>query len=300
MSRRVVVAAAGAAIAVVVVVLGLGLGWWTGGGGGNGSAPATPLAATAALEPAEVFFGDPVAATVAVTLERGAIDASSVRVEPSFAPYAPTGSPRVTRTSSGRSETLSFAYTLLCVDDGCLPGTRPRSIRFPPATVRALAGAHAVTTRATWSPLAVSSRLDKAALASATPKFVGPSGLPAVKFTIAPGPLTEALTAIAGLLAAVAMLLIVRELARYRTRRRQGAAARRTPLEIALAYAREAAGRPSAADRRKALGFLSEVLDERGDASLAASADAVAWAEEPPEGPQVLALADEVEAELRA
>ncbi len=298
MSRRVLVA--GAAVAVVVVVLGLGLGWWTGNGGGTGSLSGAPLAATAVLEPAEVFFGDPVAATVTVTLDRAAIAASSVRVEPSFAPYAPTGSPRVTRMSSGGSETLSFAYTLVCADDGCLPGTTPRSIRFPPATVRALAGDHAVTTRAKWTPLAVSSRLDKAAVAGATPRFVGPSGLPAAKYAIAPGPLTDALTTIAGLLAAVAMLLIVRELGRYRTRRRQGAAARRTSLEIALAYAREAAGRPSAVDRRKALGFLSGVLDERGDSSLAASTDAIAWAEDPPEGPQVLALADEIEAETRA
>lgn len=299
MSRR-VAAAAGAAVAVVVVVVGLGLGWWTGGGGGTGSAPVGPLAATAALEPAQVFFGDPVGATVTVTLDRAAIAASSVRVEPSFAPYAPTRSPRVTRTSSGRSETLRFAYTLVCVDDGCLPGTTPRSVRFPPAAVRALDGAHVVTTRATWTVLAVSSRLDKAAIASGTPRFVGPSGLPAVTYAIAPGALTDALTAVAALLAVAAMLVIVREFARYRTRRHQGVAARRTPLEIALAYAREAASRPSAVDRRKALGFLSGILDERGDSTLAASADAVAWAEEPPDGPQVLALADEVEAETRA
>jgi hypothetical protein len=295
---RLVAATAGAAV-VVVAVLGLGLGWWT-ERGGTGTVPTTPLAAVAALEPAQVFFGDPVDATVTVTLDRAAVAASSVRVEPSFAPYAPTGTPSVRRTSSGRSETLRYTYTLVCVNDGCLPGSTPRSVRFPPASVRATAGDRAARTRATWPALVVSSRLDKAATASGTPKFVGPSGLPATKYAVAPGALADALTAAAGLLAAAAMLLLVREAARYRERGRRGVTARRTPLEVALAYAREAAGRPVTADRRKALGFLAEVLDEQGDSSLAASAGEAAWAEDPPEGTQVLALVDEIESETQA
>jgi hypothetical protein len=186
------------------------------------------------------------------------------------------------------------------VNEGCLPGSAPRTVRFPPAKVRAAAGTRVTTARAAWPKLVVSSRLDTAATASGTPRFVGPSGLPRAKYAVAPRALADALTVAAALLAAAAMLLLAREAARYRDRRRHGAAARRTPLEVALAYAREAAGRPVAADRRKALGFLAEVLDERGDSSLAASADAVAWAEEPPGGRQVLALADEIESETHA
>jgi hypothetical protein len=293
LSRRSAAAAVAAIVAVVVVVLGLGLGWWTGAGGGAAAVPSTPLAATAGLEPAQVFFGDPVDATVTVVLDRTDVKSSTVRVEPSFAPYAPSGTPAVTRTVSGSFETLRYAYTLVCVNDGCLPGTTPRNVQFPPAAVRA--GTR--TAHASWPELVVSSRLGRDATASGTPTFVAPTALPAVRFAVAPGALADALTAAAGLLAAVAMILLAREASRYRERRRRGEAARRTPLEVALAFAREAAHRPVAADRRKALGLLAEVLDERGDATLAASADAAAWGESPPDGERLLSFADEVESE---
>jgi hypothetical protein len=109
--------------------------------------------------------------------------------------------------------------------------------------------------------------------------------------------LADALTTAAALLAAAAMLVLSRGLLRSLRRRR--AAPPRTPLEIAIAYVRQAARRPVAADRRKALGYLAEILDESGDASRAASTDAIAWSEETPQAERALALADEVESETR-
>jgi hypothetical protein len=60
-------------------------------------------------------------------------------------------------------------------------------------------------------------------------------------------------------------------------------------------YAREAAGRESPADRRKALGLLAETLADEGEPELAASAEDVAWAETPPSPADTLSVVEEVE-----
>jgi hypothetical protein len=71
--------------------------------------------------------------------------------------------------------------------------------------------------------------------------------------------------------------------------------AKLTPLEAALLYLRQAAGRPDPADRRKALELLATVLEDDGVPALAGTAGDVAWAEEPPSPARVVELADEVE-----
>lgn len=281
-----VLAAAAAAVAVA-------------GGGIATAAPAAPLGASAELRPAATLFGDPVSASVIVVLDRATVDARSVRVEPSFAPYAPTGPPKVTRRTSGARETLRYSYVLMCVDSGCLPGKHPLVVRFPPAAVSATSGRRTLNVRAVLPHLTVSSRLPAGATASASPHFRAPATVPAVRYSVSPTALSDLLVAATALLGAAGAALLARELARLSRDRRRRAAARRTPLEIALAYARQAARRPAAADRRKALGFLAEALDGRGDDALASSADAAAWAERPPDGARVLALADEVEAAVQ-
>ncbi|HEY2072660.1 MAG TPA: hypothetical protein VGG88_03710 [Gaiellaceae bacterium] len=290
MSRRAAALAAAAISPLIVLLLGLGLGWFS-GGGPAGPPPARPLAARAALVPAQTLFGDPVVATITVVLDRELVAGGSVRVEPSFAPYAPTGLPSVTRTTAGRLETLQYRYTLECVNDGCLPGRAPLTVRFPAFVVSGSSVKQAVS----WPALVVSSRLSAAATAAGSPQFVEPDGLPPVRYSVSPGMLGDVLVVLAGLLALAGMLLLVREVLLRNEARRRRAADRRSPLEIALDYVRQAAGRPLASDRRKALGLLAEILDERGDDALAVSADAAAWAEGAPEPSTVLAIADEVE-----
>jgi hypothetical protein len=72
-----------------------------------------------------------------------------------------------------------------------------------------------------------------------------------------------------------------------------------TPLEAALAYTRDAAGRPDPADRRKALELLATTLEDEGAPALAGSAEDAAWSEEPPSPDRARELADEVEASTR-
>ncbi len=96
----------------------------------HGLAAAAPppgsIVVLTSLDPDPTFFGDPVVATVTVTLDTGTIEAGSVAVNPSFDPYAVTGLPHETTSRSGPDETIVYRYTLLCVTDGCVPGKTPR------------------------------------------------------------------------------------------------------------------------------------------------------------------------------
>lgn len=262
------------------------------------ASPGAPLTAAATARSGHVRFGDPVSVSVTVVVDRTAVDARTVRVEPSFAPYVPTGPPHVTRSASGSSETLRYSYVLSCVDDGCLPGKKPLVVTFPPALVRATSGTRTVTAHAAMPRITVSSRLPAGATASVSPRFLAPRSVPPVRYAVSPLLLSDLLVAATALLGVAGLALLARELVRLSRDRRRRAAARRTPLEVALAYARQAALRP-APDRRKAVGFLAETLDDRGDEGLASSADALAWAERPPDSERVLALAEEVETAVR-
>lgn len=260
---------------------------------GAGTAQAAPLAARASFRPATVLFGDPVRAIVTVTLDSSAVDAGGVHVEPSFTPYSPTGPPTVKRTESGPSETLEYSYRLMCVDDGCLPGKKPLVLRFPPVVVTA----KGLMVRAALPALTVSSRLGPGATASASPRFRAPETVPPVQYSVSPGLLSWLLVAAATMLGVAALLVLGLGGVRLAAQRRRRALLRRTPLEVALAYVRQAAPRP-ASDRRKALGLLAGTLDARGDDALAAEANEAAWEEQPPGSERALALADEVEAAM--
>lgn len=266
------------------------------GGDVANAAPSEPLSATVELHPAVVRFGDPVNASVTVVLDPDLVDVRTVRVEPSVAPYAPAGPPKVTSSTSGATEKLRYSYVLMCVDSGCLPGKKPRVLAFPSTVVSATSGTKTLTARAAMPRLTVSSRLPAGATASASPRFLAPTTLPPARYAVSPTLLSDLLVAATALLGVAGLALLARELVRLSRYRRRRAAVLRTPLEIALAYVRQAARRPAAADRRKALGLLARTLDDRGDDVLASSVDAAAWGERPPDSERVLAFADEVEA----
>lgn len=300
MTGRVGVSAVLGGCVVVVVIIGLGLGWWTGGGASPSAAPASPVTVRATLAPAQILFGDQLHATVAVAFDRAAVSPSSVRVEPGFAPYAPRGLPSVMRTTSGRVETLRYDYTLECTSEACLPGRTPLAVQFPPVVVTASGHGRTRETRAAWPKLLVSSRIPPGAAGAATPRFAGPDVLPPVRYAVPPGALADALTALAALFAVAAVAILLREGLRFAEVRRRTAALNRTPLQVALQRAREAAGRPEPGDRRKALGHLAQVLAGRGETAIAAAADEAAWTSVPPDRERMLSIVDDVESKVGA
>jgi hypothetical protein len=293
-SRLALIAVGVAAGVSVLLVVATGLGWWNGSApeGGGGRA----LSVTTSLAPTTAFFGDPLVAEVDVQLDRAAIGAGAVRVDPSFAPYAETGAPAVSSSRAGNRETVRYRYALQCVSDACLPTGHGRSIAFAPVVVRAVSGTRRLKAIGTWQPLNLVSRLTSADVASSRPNFRRGLLLPPPVFGVAPGPFADGLTAAAALLVLAGLGICGVELARLAARRRRSRRVELTPLELALLRARESASRLDPADRRKAVGALAETLAAEGRSRLAESADDLAWSEAPPTPARTLTLVDEVEA----
>jgi hypothetical protein len=159
--------------------------------------------------------------------------------------------------------------------------------------VTGVSGTQRLRVTAKWPPMYVTSRLTPAEVSSGQ-HFRRPSTLLPPSYSVVPATLEAVLVAAALVLGAGGLTLLVLELRRVASRRR----ARQAGIQgraLALAYARESAGREDAADRRKALGLLAETLAAEGEGELAASAGDVAWAEPPPSPDETLRLVEEVE-----
>ena len=284
----------GGSAVVVFLVIAVGLGWF------NGSSPVSgslirPLVVRTSLQPSATHFGDLVVAQVAVDLDSTRVSASSLQLQPTFTPYTQNGLASITRSKAGDEETVLYTYDLQCVTDGCLPtSSKPLTVQFPTFGVLVRSGARTLRAEGAWPALSVATRLAPSDVARSKPDFRHAATLPPPHYDASPA-LSGFLTVAGALLAAGALVLIGLEVAALLARRRAEEAARRTPLQLALVYARQAARRPDPADRRKALGLLSEALAGAGDESLAGSADDAAWAEEPPSPERTLELADEAQ-----
>jgi hypothetical protein len=293
-SRRQTIAAVAAGVVIVaVLIVGVGLGWLNPRPSG-GPPPAQRLAVATTLEPRPAFYGDLLTAQIDVHLNAAAVSEQSVRVLPSFDPYVETGAPEVTRTGIGAGRTISYRYSIQCVSGDCLPlDGKPYVLRLQPVTVTARAGTQTLRATATWPQTFIVSRLSSRNAVATV--FRWQQALPAMVYGVSPTGLAGWLTIAAGVLGLAALALIGYELVRLAERRRERAQVALTPLQTALAYTRDAAGRPDPADRRRALGLLARTLDREGSPVLAGAASDVAWSEEPPSSDRALELADEVE-----
>jgi hypothetical protein len=244
------------------------------------------------VNPSTSFFGDEITADVAVDL--GAASTTTLRVEPDFSPFAQVGPPRIERNNAAGGETVHYRYVLQCVSADCLPGKKARKLKFPAVVVSATVGSKVLEARASWVPLFISTRLTAADLARSTPQFRRPASAPPVTFG-APAVLAGLLTAVGALLVVVAFGVLVVEARRRRREHQVWALANRTPLEVAIAYTRQAARRRDPADRRKALGLLARALADGRHHELALATGDAAWGEDPPSPSRALELADQAE-----
>jgi hypothetical protein len=287
--RRVAAVAVAGSALILVLVVGTGLGWWT--SQASSTASARPLAVRTSLQPANAWFGDELTAEVDVDVDTSAISPSRLHVVPSFAPYAQTGAPVVSLTRSGRFATVRSRYRIQCVSEECLPGPKPLALRLPPVVVSALDDGRTRTASAAWPPVLVASRLSSSDLQRV--RFRRSATLLQPTFATSPNVLADLLAAVAGVLALVALTVLTLEAVRVVRRRRSRI--QLTALETALRLTRESARRSNAADRRKALSFLSQTLDDEGASRLADAAGVAAWSDVPPTPEAALRLADEVE-----
>ena len=241
---------------------------------------------TAALDQTSVEFGDPVIATVAVTAQQG----TPIHVNADLAPLTPLGRTRITRVAHGSVQTVTYTTRASCLDDRCITPTKPKRVELRPAVI--LVGGRRAT--AAWPALTVQRRVSPADAARATPPLRAEATPPAVTYDVSPQHLALALDIAAAILAAAGVLLAgASAAALYRRRHR---AAPLTGLERALALAREAEQRPEP-DRRRALGLLARLLDQR-DERLAGEADDLAWSASAPSPGAVSELVSSVEHEV--
>lgn len=234
---------------------------------------------------ATVRYADPVTA-VAEVHYANSVDRSSIRSLPSFTPFVLTAKPLVRQSGDG---VVRISYSLLCVTEGCLPTGAKKVLHLRPLTVTAQASGQRVSATAAWPPLRIDSRVRTSDLKGEAP-FRSPKSPPPPRYGVAPGTFSGALIAGAAIcvLAAIGLATVI-----LRRHRRRPATRRLSPLELAIAYVRDATGRPTP-DRRRALELLSEAVDP----DLALDAADAAWSREPPTPAGSGELADRAEAQL--
>jgi hypothetical protein len=276
-------------LAVVVVVVALA---------GAGATDPTAAQGTEALSvhgtltPATIRFADPLVADVEVQYDPSVVDGRSIRVLPNFRPFVQTSSPAVTRSQRGDLAVLRMRYALQCLTDGCLPAKGALELRLPRLAVTGTQDGRRVRAVASWPALRVVSRLrDRADTGRIS--FRHQRVLPPPAYGVSPGALAAGLVAAAALAALAAVALLAREWRRRPARSPDDAS---SMLERALRFARDSATRPDPGDRRRALEFLAEAVDDAGDERLAGRVRETAWVATPPTPRSSTELADDVEA----
>lgn len=243
-------------------------------------AGAAPFRATASISPRAVLFGDRVQARVDVVVDARVDDPAQTRVDLPPGAWTELGRTRVQTTHGGRLVQRSWQLVLACRTSDCAPTGASTVARLPPAQVT-LTRRDGTVRRLSlrWPTLVVASRLPPSAATAASPPFRLQVAPPPPRGRVAASTASALLDAAAALLAAAAVAIALLELRRRRASRTRTV----SPLQRALALAREAQTRP-AADRRRALALLARVASP-GDPALSADVAATAWerSEPPPE-----------------
>lgn len=249
-----------------------------------------PLSASTSAAPNPHFFGERIEARAEIVVDDAAVDPDTVKFTPEFTPYAIVGRPHHSRSSADGVTSLGYVFRLQCLNDDCLPHATPRTVRFPPAHVRA--GDEDITVR--WPALVVAPRVSRAQVAADRPPWRVQLAVPPVSYRVRPGTASALAWVGALVLALIGAALIGWEAARRRRLRleRERALSR---LQQALVLARESAGR-SVDDRRKALALLARELN--GDRALARRATQLAWNRAEPSPERMTTLLDEIEREV--
>jgi len=253
-------------------------------------ANAEPLEARASLDPATIFFGDPVTAQIEVFVDEAVVDPESVRIDFASIPFRQLSAPDVERLDLDGVTVLRERIRIACSSEACLPagGGKP----LAPQRVRVFGRSRAgrdLAIRVPWSPLEVVGRVSQEATAG-EPTWWFDDTPTAVTYRVSPDVASALLTGLAAALVLVAAALIANEVIRHRRRRML---VRLSPLDAALAAARAALNKDEP-ERRTAAGALGRALAGR-DPRLVTEAAELAWSEQAPAPGQLASLTQEVE-----
>jgi hypothetical protein len=289
--------------AVVVVLVGRG-------SGRAESSPILPLRAHGTISPRIAVFGDTIRAQVDVTLDRRRVDPSSVRVHAGFKQWRRVGPGELVRSDAGSTTYLRALYALRCLKLPCTPGRDTIVFDFDPARVefedRFGGKSKQASVAVAWPRVVIHTRITPGDLtAQASPYRADLATLPKPSYRTSPGRLLALLIA-GGVLLALAGIA----LGYFGWPRREPEPAAEpepepirdsalSPLEQALELLENAASANGAADQRRSLELVAEVLAERGDDDgLVRTARELAWSPTPPPVTATKGLAVRVRAAL--
>jgi hypothetical protein len=266
------------------------------------------LRAQAALDRRVVMFGDTVRARVDVTFDRRRVDDDSVKVRASFKEWRRVGQPQVVRSRAGEAVHLRVTYVLRCLKSNCPPERESRPFEFDPAVVEFVdldSGTPSQSSiEAFWPRLIVNTRIGPGDLVAQPGPWRGDiAAVPEPSYRASPGLLAGLSLGGAGLLILLGGGLVY---AGWPRRAREPEPEpvvmpefSLTPLEQALELLEDAARANGAADQRRSLELVAEVLGERGDEDgLAPAARELAWSPTPPPLEATKGLAARVRATL--
>jgi hypothetical protein len=297
--RIVALAVVGITIVVCVVAAAFVLGWRNGKGGAY--AP-RHIAVHTTVTPDRSVFGQPIDATVSVTVDPQRVDPSTVQETFDFRPFSVRAESE-SRSRVGRAMVLTHRYTLQCVVVACVPrgGTgRSRAaattFQFKPLTVTAKTpDGRAVGASAEWPALGVQSRLTEDDLALAEPAAVTAFAAPPVTWRFTPALVGGGAAVLALLLLLGAGVLVGSvALADGRALRVLRLPKNMSPVERALRLAEHATAHGETDESRKALERLAAELRRKGEAVHADDAERLAWSSGDPTTEGVGVLADSV------
>ena len=274
------------------------------GDGATDESTLRPVRARTSVSDRIVAFGDTITARVDVALDRRQVDPDAVRVRATFGAWRRVGTTEVTRSHAGDATHVRVTYLLRCFKQACVPERDLLRFDFDPARIEFTnrAGGKGQI-RASWPRVTLYTRVNQNDLANASPWRLDVSSPPAPSYSAAPG------LVLAGVLGGALLLLAGAGGLAYAGWPRNAVEPepepepepelRLSPLEQALELLEDAARANGAADQRRSLELVAEVLGERAeDESLAASARALAWSPTPPLPDDTRRLAAQVRAAL--
>jgi hypothetical protein len=270
---------------------------WLAGSDDDTPPPSSAIEVTTDITPDAHVFGEPVVATVEALVDATLIDPQSVRVQADFAPYEPVGQRTVERRVSGGTGVVTFRYQLRCLEEGCDTSGNRGLAEFESGRVvyRFRTGGNDAFGTLDWPPFEVASRVSADDVERIRWRAAETS-LPDPSYRADPKQLAALLLVLAALLAGGAFLL-----ARRLWWAADDAAALDTvepsvtPLQRALALARDASLNGDMPRRRRALERVARELGAVNRPDLADEARVLAWAQAGSTEAEVESLARRVE-----
>jgi hypothetical protein len=267
------------ALLAVLAGVVIGLVWLAVSDDGTTVRPQQAVEITTDITPDAHVFGQTVVATAEVLVDTADIDPRSVRAEVDFTPYEQAGPRTVERRSSGGVGHVVFRFPLRCLKEGCDTSTARGLAELETGRIvyRFRSGSGDAFAALDWPPFEVASRVSGDDVEQIRWR-AAETALPDVTYRADPTWLAAILLAAAAVAAAGAAFLASRVWKEHPTEVAPATAAPvATPLQRALALAREASLDGDTPRRRKALERVALELGVVNQPELAAEARKLAW-----------------------